>query len=213
MTYIASTIDKLLIPAMPQVTFDGNIHVIDNEDDARAAIEVLSREKMVGFDTETRPSFTRGVSNKIALLQLSTLTDAYLFRLNRIGLPDYVSDFLCNPEIIKVGLSVKDDFHSLRKRNHDLAPAGFYEIQLTVARMGIEEKGLQRLYALLFGKRISKGQQLSNWEAEELTGAQCSYAAIDAWSCLILYDYLERLIAEGDYIVFKRNEEGNSEEG
>lgn len=213
MINIASSIDKLTIPAMPTVVFPGEIKVIDNMDDAREAVRLLSMEKRIGFDTETRPSFSRSVSYKIALLQLSTLDTAYLFRLNIIGLPDFLVELLSDPDVVKIGLSVRDDFHSLRKRNPDMAPASFLELQSYVAEIGIEEKGLQRLYALLFGQRISKGQQLSNWEAAQLSPAQRSYGAIDAWACLVIYNYLEKLRSNGDFTVFKRYEESYTEEG
>lgn len=197
---------------MSQVTFSGRLTVIDTLETAEKAIAALSRCHLVGIDTETRPSFKKGVVNKTALLQISSSDSAYLFRLNRIGLPASVCDFLANPKIVKVGLSLKDDFASLRRRAC-IAPANYVELQELAADFGIREKGLQRMYALLFGRRISKAQQLSNWEADVLTDAQCQYAAIDAWSCIRIYKYLMKLKKNGNYRIILRNaEESNTEE-
>lgn len=213
MVRIESSIDKTLIPEMPQVTFPGTITVVDTPEAAEEAIRYLSARKIVGFDTETKPSFKRGTFNRTALLQLSSHDRAFLFRLNVIGLTDGMRDFLANPKVKKIGVSVKDDFRSLGHHSQ-VSPASFVELQELVAEFGIEEKGLQRMYALLFGQRISKSQQLSNWEADELTDKQCQYAAIDAWACIIIYEYLCKLRRSGDYQIIKRNaEESIAEKG
>ncbi len=213
MIELPDKIDKSELADKPRVVFDGIIEEIDTEEKAEKAIAILSREKIVGFDTETRPSFTRGVAHKIALLQLATDKFGYLFRLNKIGIPDCVTAFLSDPKIIKVGLSVKDDFHQMASRRK-FTPAGFVELQDLCGEMGIGEKGLQRLYCLLFHERISKNQQLSNWETETLTESQRQYAAIDAWACLRIYDYLSELKASGEYRIIKKYaEESNIEEG
>lgn len=210
MIELPDKIDKSELADKPRVVFDGIIEEIDTEEKAQKAIEILSKEKVVGFDTETRPSFTKGVVHKIALLQLSTDKYGYLFRLNKIGIPDCVAEFLSNPEIIKVGISIKDDFHSLSSRRK-LQPAGFVELQDLCGGMGIEEKGLQRLYCLLFKERISKNQQLSNWEIDSLTESQRQYAAIDAWACLRIYNYILELKRTGRYRIIKKYaEESNT---
>ena len=212
MTELPNKIDKSDLADKPRVVFNGIIEEIDTEEKAQKAIETLSKESVVGFDTETRPSFTRGVAHKIALLQLSTENYGYLFRLNKMGIPDCVADFLSNPDIKKVGISIKDDFHSLSSRRK-FTPAGFVELQELCGEMGIEEKGLQKLYCLLFKERISKNQQLSNWEIDSLTESQRQYAAIDAWACLRIYHYISELKQSGDYrIIRKYAEECNTEE-
>ena len=212
MTELPNKINKSDLADKPRVVFDGIIEEIDTEEKAQKAIETLSKESVVGFDTETRPSFTRGVAHKIALLQLSTENYGYLFRLNKIGIPDCVADFLSNPDIIKVGISIKDDFHSLASRRK-FTPAGIVELQDLCGEMGIEEKGLQKLYCLLFNERISKNQQLSNWEIDSLTESQRQYAAIDAWACLRIFRYVSELKESGDYrIIRKYAEESNTEE-
>lgn len=185
------TIDKKDIADLPRAAFDGRIFVVNSEREARKAIDYLNTSTRVGIDTETRPSFRKGTVHKVALLQISTDNTCFLFRLNQLGLPDFVEEFLQN-DILKVGLSLKDDFHMLRKRNDhgDLHEGNWIELQDYVPRFGIEEKSLQKIYALLFKQKISKAQRLSNWEADVLTEAQQLYAATDAWACVRIYDYL-----------------------
>lgn len=203
MTEIQNSIDKKLIAGLPQISFYGEIKVIDTLQAAEEAVAELSAESVVGFDTETKPSFKKGINNKVALLQLSTLHCAYLFRLNLIGIPESLAGFLANPDIRKIGLSIKDDFNMLSGRS-EVRPQGFVELQEFVPSFGIQEKGLQRIYALLFGRRISKTQQLSNWEADSLTAAQQQYASIDAWACLEIYRYLSELKRKGNYQIIKK---------
>jgi ribonuclease D len=188
---------------MPKVEFPGRIFVIYTEEDARKAVRYLSSQRIVGVDTETRPSFKRGQVHKVALLQVSTLDTCFLFRLNRIGMPEELEDFLVS-DTLKVGLSLKDDFTMLRRRKDMHPDAGnWIELQDYVPRFGIVDKSLQRIYANLFGEKISKNQRLSNWEADTLTEAQQHYAAIDAWACVKIYNLLQELAASGDYELIK----------
>lgn len=182
-----STIDKKEISEMEKVLFPGRIILIFTVADAKKAIDYLNTCTVVGVDTETRPSFTKGRVNKVALLQISTEDTCFLFRLNSIGIPDFVEDFLQN-DVLKIGLSLRDDFNMLRKRNHkDPRKGNWIELQDYVSRFGIQEKSLQKIYAILFGKKISKSQRLSNWEADVLTEGQQLYAATDAWASLKIY--------------------------
>lgn len=181
------TIDKKLISEMPKVTFPGRIIIIYSEEEARKAVAYLNRCEIVGVDTETRPSFKKGKINDVALLQISTRDTCFLFRLNRIGIPDFLEEFLLN-DVLKIGLSLRDDFNMLRRANKkDPRVGNWIELQDYVGRFGIEEKSLQKIYAILFGKKISKSQRLSNWEADVLTEAQQQYAATDAWATLEIY--------------------------
>lgn len=191
---------------MPKENFPGRIFVVYTETDARKAVKYLNTHSIVGVDTETRPSFRWGKMHNVALLQISTHDTCFLFRLNHLGLPDFLDEFLRN-NVLKVGLSLRDDFAMLRKRNQgDLREGNWVELQDYVPRFGIEEKSLQKIYALLFGKKISKAQRLSNWEAEVLTEAQQLYAATDAWACVEIYNYLEELRSHGNYQVEKVEE-------
>lgn len=182
-------ISKETVADMPTVHYDGGIQVVDTIEKARVALRELSRARIIGFDTETRPSFRKGRLHKVALMQLATDSFCFLFRLNKLGMFDLLKDFLENPAITKIGLSVHDDFHVL-SRSGQLSPQGFVELQSFVKQYSIADTSLQKIYAIVFGERISKSQRLSNWEAEQLTAEQQSYAAIDAWACLKLYRHL-----------------------
>lgn len=182
-------ISKEQVNELPLETFEGKIIVVDHLRQVDEALNYLLSQKVVGFDTETKPAFKRGQVNKVALIQLSSEERCFLFRLNKIGYPDALEDFFCNPRIKKIGLSLRDDFAALRKRS-DRKPVNFIDLQTFVDQYGIEDNSLQKIYAILFGKKISKNQRLSNWEANKLSEAQKSYAAIDAWACLRIYNYL-----------------------
>ena len=189
------SIDKHVINEMPRVTFPGRIHIIDAVSQVKSAVNALRTSSIVGFDTETRPCFKRGERHSVALLQLSSETDAFLFRLNKTGIPAPLQQFLEDSTCMKVGLSTTDDFHQLA-RVSDFHPAGFVELQQLVKQYQVTDQSLQKIYAILFQQKISKGQQLTNWEAPQLTDAQQRYAAIDAWACLRIYHSL----ASGNFI-------------
>ena len=190
--------DKAFIAELPRFTFGGNIVVVQSEKEAERAIEVLSRYDVVGFDTETRPSFHKGTIHKVALLQISTDDVCFLFRLNMIGFLPCIIKFLSDPTIIKAGLSLKDDLSALRNRKA-FKPANFLDLQNIATEMGIEDMSLQKLYANVFHMRISKSARLSNWEADVLTEAQKVYAATDAYTSLQLYKEMSQLQKSGDF--------------
>ena len=208
MKYIKNTITKAEIAELPKEEFPGRIFLIYTEEETDKAVSYLKQQKSVGVDTETRPSFKRGRVHKVALLQISTEDTCFLFRLNRIGMPVSLQEFLKN-DTLKIGLSLKDDFMMLQKRKDVHAEEGnWIELQDYVAHFGIEDRSLQKLYANLFGKKISKNQRLSNWEADTLTEAQMRYAAMDAWACVRIYNCLNEMDKNGDYelvIVEKEN--------
>lgn len=191
MTQYTHTITKEEISLLEIEEFLGRIIVIDTESDADKAVSYLSQFEAVGFDTETRPSFKKGTRYKISLMQISTDEACFLFRLNRIGIPQSLEDFLVNDKILKIGLSLRDDFDAIRKRA-DIKPANFLDLQNYVGQFGIEDASLQKIYAILFDKKISKGQRLSNWDADVLTEQQKKYAALDAWACLKIYNQLNQ---------------------
>lgn len=191
MTQYSHSITKEAISLLQIEEFPGRIIVIDTEKDAGKAVEYLSQFDAVGFDTETRPSFKKGTRYKISLMQISTDEACFLFRLNRIGIPQILEDFLVDDKILKIGLSLRDDFGAIRKRT-DIKPTNFLDLQNYVGQFGIEDASLQKIYAILFDKKISKGQRLSNWEADVLTEQQKKYAALDAWACLKIYNQLNQ---------------------
>ena len=196
--FIHEKMDKAALQQMPTVAFAGRIVVVQSAAEAERAVAFLRTQPLVGFDTETRPSFKRGQNHKVALMQVSTHDLCFPFRLNMIGLPAPVCDFLADEHTRKVGLSLKDDFMMLHERAA-VPLNNFVDLQQYVKPFGIKDMSLQKLYANLFGERISKAQQLTNWEADVLTDRQKQYAAIDAWACLVLYEELERLKATGNY--------------
>ena len=170
-------------------SFDGEIIVIDKREDVADAVEYLKQFKVIGFDTETKPVFRKNSYNKVALMQLSTLDKCFLFRLNLIQYPDELDDLICSNDVMKIGLSLRDDFAALRKRS-GCAPLNFIDLQTFVKDYGIKDMSLQKIYAILFHKKIAKNQRLSNWEAQTLKESQKMYAAIDAWACLKIYNQL-----------------------
>lgn len=192
------TINKDEIKDLPKTVFPGRIHVIQSEMETIKAVTYLQSQPILGIDSETRPSFTKGQSHKVALLQISSNECCFLFRLNMMGLIQPLIDLLENPNIVKVGLSLKDDFMMLHKR----APfnqKNCVELQDYVRQFGILDKSLQKIYGILFKEKISKSQRLSNWEADVLSDGQKQYAATDAWACLNIYNLLQDLKRTGDY--------------
>lgn len=186
---IKVAISKEQLSALPAAPYTGTIRLIDDVNDIPEAISILRNANVVGFDTETRPNFKKGQANVVSLVQLSTREITFLFRINLTGLhPDLIS-YLEDPEHLKIGLSIHDDFHNLNKIQ-EIHPGGFVELQNYVKQFYITDNSLSKIYGILFGQRISKGQRLTNWEAEQLTQAQQTYAALDALACITIYDYL-----------------------
>lgn len=186
---ITIAIDKKTIASLPTVAFQGEIIVVDSVEKADEAVTYLEQHPIIGFDTETKPSFKKGHPNKVALMQLSTLDRCYLFRLNVMGFPDSLCRLIENENVQKIGLSVRDDFHVMH-RSSEFNPMGFVELQNFVKQFKIADISLQKIYAIIFGRKISKGQRLTNWEAPALTRPQQVYAATDAWACLTIYNHL-----------------------
>lgn len=176
----AESITNDALNALTPGAFSGEIIVVDTPEAVESACAYLSRYPVIGFDTETRPSFTKGLYNKVSLLQLSSDTKAFLFRLNRIGLPEPVREILSSNQITKTGAAVTDDVRMLRAL-HRFTPKKFVDLQHIAPSYGIMDKSLRKLAAITLNIRISKAQRLSNWEAQQLTPAQQLYAATDAW--------------------------------
>lgn len=191
-------IDKTKIANLPLAAFEGRIWVVDSITEAEKAVDFLRRQPLVGIDTETRPSFRRGVTYKVALLQVSTEEICFLFRLNRIGLASCLVQLLQDSAVRKVGLSLRDDFQRLRELV-DLQVDNYVDLQQLAAQMGLKDMSLQKLFANFFGRKISKRQRLSNWESDVLTDSQKKYAATDAWACIELYKEMQQLLQTHDY--------------
>lgn len=183
------TITKEQLAEYPLEEFQGDIVIIENLATLEQAICYLSNYKILGFDTETRPAFQKGNIHSVSLIQLATETVCFLFRLNKIGFPPCLIDLLLNSAILKIGLSIRDDFQAMGRRMK-FTPQGFIDLQQMVIQYDIEDLSLQKVYGLLFHKKISKSQRLSNWDAVSLSEAQQKYAALDAWACLKIYQEL-----------------------
>lgn len=202
---IYSNFDKKLISTLPRAVFEGRIHVIISKTQAEKAVDYLLAQPILGVDTETRPSFSRGTTYHVALLQVSTIDTCFLFRLNIIGLTPAIVRLLEDTTVPKIGLSWRDDLLGLHKLGRFEA-GNFIDIQDHVREVGIKDLSLQKLYANLFGRQISKAQRLTNWERDVLDDKQKLYAATDAWACIEIYNELERLKRTGDYELINAEE-------
>ena len=182
-------IDKECVNNMPLAAFEGATFVINTPEQIPDAMKYLNAQKMVGVDTETRPSFTKGQHFPVALVQIATEERCYLFQLSRIGMPQELADFFANPKIRKIGLAFNDDLNAMRRRRN-FTPQNCIDVQRIVGQYGILDLGMQKIFAICFGKKISKAQQLTNWENIELTPEQARYASTDAWATLLIYKEL-----------------------
>ena len=190
--------DKNAINTLPVVRFTGRVITVVSPGETERAVDYLLSQSILGVDTETRPSFKKGHQYTVSLLQVSTLDTCFLFRLNRTGMTPALIRLLEDTTVPKIGLSWHDDILSLSKLA-TFKPGYFIDLQKHVGELGIDDKSLQKLYANLYGQKIMKREQLSNWEHDILTDKQKSYAATDAWACIMLYLELERLLKTGDY--------------
>lgn len=201
-TTLYNKFDKKKISTLPRVTFPGKIVVVLTETEAEKAVDYLLSADILGIDSETRPVFCKGKHHKVALLQVSTHDVCFLFRLNLIGMPPCIIRLLEDTTVTKVGLSLHDDFMMLHKRT-DFTTGKFIDLQNIVQEFGIEDLSLQKLYANLFHERITKREQLSNWEASILSDKQKLYAATDAWACIQIYERLRALRSANNYETIK----------
>ncbi len=183
------------VAALDLIQYEGPITLIQTEEEFQEAIEAISAHKVLGFDTETRPSFKKGTSYPTSLIQLSASDHAWLIRVSRIGYPAELLKLLSDPEVMKVGTGLNDDIRRMRC-DFQFEPGGFLDLQRYVEAFQIWEKGLKKLSSIILGHRISKSQQVSNWDADILTEAQLRYAATDAWICLEIYYELRNALSK-----------------
>ncbi len=188
--HFRQNISKEEVMQLPLGRYEGSITCIESRRDLRQALPEIARQKVLGFDTETRPSFRKGHTNPLALVQLATAERAWLIRLNRLGYHEALWRLLADDRILKVGIGLQDDLRKLQEI-HPLVPGGFVELQEMVREYGIEDASLVKITAQVLGFRVSKSQQLSNWEAEKLSEKQQVYAATDAWVCYEIYHTLK----------------------
>lgn len=175
---------------LPLGAFSGKIYIIADSAGMKRALPMIREEHIIGFDTETKPSFRKGNVNKVALVQMATADRAWLFRVSQMGFPDELADILSNSSVMKIGVAVRDDLKALACLRK-FQPGNILDLQHLVKEYGIEAMGLRKLMAIVMGVRISKAQQVSNWENPVLTESQILYAATDAWAC---YEIWKRLM-------------------
>ena len=186
----AEHITKEDLRSLPLLAFEGEVYALNTEDECNEAIKELRRFNVVGFDTEKKPTFNKGEYNLTAMVQLSTMKNAYLFRLNNMGYPTALFDYMSDASILKLGISIDDDLKDLNKARQ-FNPQNFTDLNDVVRELGMKHMGVKKLAAVFLESRISKNQQVSNWENEALTPAQLKYAATDAWICLAIYEKLK----------------------
>jgi ribonuclease D len=174
------------INAYPLKRWRGPVRVVNGRKKAKAAVAEMSGESVLGFDTETRPVFKKGMTNPISLLQLATSDTVYIFQLASTPLFPELTEILSDESIIKAGVSVRDDIIELKKL-HEFEPAGFTDLGDAAAEHGLKTRGLRNLAVNLLGFRISKGQRCTNWAKPDLSSKQVEYAATDAWVGRELY--------------------------
>lgn len=189
-----SEITKEEVASLQLIEYSGPITVIDSREQLEREIKRITGNPVLGFDTESRPSFKKGKVYPTALIQLATSDHVWLLRVSRIGYPERLLELLSSEDSLKIGLGLTDDLRRLRSDFH-FEPAGFLDLQQYVEAFHIEEKGLKKLSGIVLGRRISKSQQVSNWDADHLTKAQLRYAATDAWICLEIYNTLRNSLS------------------
>jgi len=190
-----SEITKEEVAGLELIQYEGPISVIDSMASFKRKIDQIASHSILGFDTETRPSFKKGKVYPTSMIQLASIDQAWLLRVDRIGYPKQLLDLLSDEHTIKIGSGLNDDLRRLRS-DFQFEPGGFLDLQRYVEAFNIQEKGLKKLSGIVLGRRISKSQQVSNWAADNLTEAQLRYAATDAWICLEIYNSLRNSLSQ-----------------
>ena len=188
---IPYSISKEEVNELPLGQYEGPIHLIDKPHLVEDAVDYLENQSLLGFDTETKPSFRKGQFNQVSLLQLSTSSRAFLFRLQHIGFPPALQSLLEKENVIKVGAAVQDDLKALGKLTNSFSPQSFFDLNEELKKIGFQNVGVRNLCGMVLKIRISKAEQVSNWEANVLTEKQCRYAATEAWACLEIFQVLK----------------------
>lgn len=188
----ATTITNDQINELPVVHFTGRVIVVDSQQTMKEAEQALTGATIIGFDTETRPAFQKGLSYKMSLLQLSTQDTAVLIRLQLVDLSPVIIRILQSAAVLKIGAAIRDDIRGLQKVKR-YKPAGFIDLQSIVGDWGIESLSVKKMAAIVLGIKVSKAQRLSNWDAQQLTPSQIDYAAVDAWVCREIFVRLKSM--------------------
>lgn len=179
-------LSKEYINTLPIIKFAGNVVMVDQDEDIDQVVQKLQKEKYVGFDTESRPSFTKGITYPISLIQIATEHVAYLFRSNGNEFPGLLWNFLADKNILKIGIGLNGDMEKLKQFDR-FYPGNFVDLSKLASEKGIIQVGARALTARYLEKRLVKTAQRTNWAVPNLTEKQKVYAATDAWICLRIY--------------------------
>ena len=190
-------LSKEAINELPMLAYEGEVLLVQTEGELSRALNSLRGETLLGFDTESRPSFKKGKVYPTSLVQLASSKLVVLIRLNHVGFTEPLAALLADPGVVKAGVAIRDDMRSLQKL-HDFTPAGLADLADMAKKRGIKAQGLRTLAAHLMGGRISKAAQCSNWAKKTLTPQQVRYAATDAWICPEIYRTLQHTLKPND---------------
>ena len=183
---LASALSREEINELPIRRYEGPVHLVAAPAELAQAMADILQESVLGFDTETRPSFRVGESYPPALAQVATARAVYLFRLQRLDCSAALAQFLSAERIVKAGVGLAEDLRQLRK-SFQFTEKAVVDLSATAKRQGLAKTGVRTLAAAFLGFRIPKGSKTSNWAAAHLTPQQIAYAAMDAWACRELY--------------------------
>ena len=179
-------ISKESILEYPISKFNGEIIIINHEEEINDAYLFLIKQKILGVDTESKPTFKKGVFSHVSLIQIATENKVFLFRINKVGFHQKIIEILSNKLIVKVGIAIDDDIKELNKLKR-FSANNIIDLNKKAEKLGFKSIGAVKLSILILGFRISKKARLSNWENDSLTTEQLSYAATDAWICYLIY--------------------------
>ena len=184
-------ISKEALAELPIRRYEGRVSLVETPQELAAAREDLRQERVVGLDTETRPSFRKGETHLPCLVQAATAQAVYLFQLNRLDVFPALAELLAKPEVRKTGVGLAYDLQQL-KQVFPFIVENVLDLGVIARRRGLGQTGVRNLAGMLLGCRIPKGNRTSNWAAPRLSPAQIAYAATDAWACRELYLSFER---------------------
>ena len=184
-------LSKNEINSLPQTQFDGDVEVLSSNDNVQAAVNYLMNYDLIGFDTETKPTFVKGPLNPPSILQLACIDKVYIFQLDNESLYKKLFPILSNENITKCGVSVDRDLIELMYLS-PFDPLSFVDLGNIARDNDVPHHGLRGLVAMFLKHRISKGAQISDWSKTVLSQSQITYAATDAWISLKLFEAFEQ---------------------